>query len=126
MTTQTKTLTILGLAALAVGLFGTARPAAAAGLTHTAAFTRTAVIADYDDWNSRDRNNGDRDDRRDFQREQQFRRDQILRRQAEFRREQEIRREEERRREEFRREQDRRHDDRRDFRGDDHGWYGDR
>ena len=112
MTTQTKTLTILGLAALAAGLFGTAQPATAAGLTHPAAFTRTAVIADHGDWT-----NDDRDNRRDFQREQDFRRDQILRRQEEFRREQEIRREEIRR-EELRREQDRRHDDRRDFQGD--------
>ncbi len=114
MTTQTKILTILGLAALAAGLLGTAQPATAAGLTHPAAFTRTAAIADHDDWNNRDWNNGDRDNRRDFQRERQIRRDQILRRQEEFRREQEIRREEERRREEFRR-----HDDRRDFRGND-------
>ena len=113
MTTQTKTLTILGLAALAAGLFGAAQPATAAGLTHPAAFTRTAAVADHDDWN-----NGDRDNRRDFQREQDFRRDQILRRQEEFRREQEIRREEERRREEFRRHEERRdfHNGDRDFR----------
>ncbi len=102
MTTPAKTLTILGLAALAAGLLGTAKPAAAAGLTHPSAFTRT--VADHDDWNR------DRDNRRDFQRPPDFRRDQILRRQEAFRREQEIRRAEERRREEFRR-----HDDRRDF-----------
>lgn len=103
MTTQIKTLTVLGLAALAAGFFGTAQPAAAAGLTHPLAFTRT--LADHDDWSR------DRDNRRDFGREQQFRRDQILRRQEEFRREQAIRREEERRRDERRR-----HNDRRDFR----------
>ena len=110
MTVTHKTMTF-GLAALAAGLLGAAQPATAAGLTHVAAFTRTAVIADHDDWN-----NGDRDTRRDFQRQQDFRRDQILRRQEEFRREQEIRREEIRRAE-LRREQDRRHDDRRDFQG---------
>ena len=94
MTTPIKTLTILGLATLAAGFFGTAQPASAAGLTHAPAFTRTATVADHDDWDHRDRDN-----RRSFEREQQFRRDQILRRQEEFRREQEIRREEERRRE---------------------------
>ena len=121
MTVTHKTMTLFGLAALAAGLLGTARPATAAGLTHApAAFTRAAV-ADHDDWNNGDRDNGNRDNRRDFQRQQDFRRDQILRRQEEFRREQEIRRQEERRREEFRR-----HDDRRDFQGDNRDWHGDR
>ncbi len=105
MTTQTKTLTILGLAVLAAGFFSTAQPATAAGLSHPAVFTHAITVADHDDW--------DRDHRRNFEREQQFRRDQILRRQEEFRRQQEIRRQEERRREEFRR-----HEDRRDFRFD--------
>ena len=108
MTRTYKTMTLLGLAALAAGLLGAAQPATAAGLTHPAAFTR-ATIADHDDY----RVSGDRDNRRNFQREQQNRRDQILRRQEEFRREQEIRRAE------LRRQQERRHDDRRDFRRDD-------
>ena len=106
MTTQTKTLSILGLAALAAGLLGTAQPALAAGLAHPMTFTRTATLADHDDWNNRDRDNRS-NDRRDFRREQEARREFAIRREQEFRRQ-----------EEFRREQERRHDGNRDFRSD--------
>ena len=110
MTTQIKTLSILGLAALAAGLLNAVQPASAAGLTHPAAFTRTAAIADHNDWNSRSRDN----DRRDaiLRRQEEFRREQAIRREEEIRREQQIRREE------ARRHDDRHHDDRRDFWGD--------
>ena len=116
MTAQHRTLTLFGLAALAAGLLGTAKPAAAFGLTHPAAFTRTA-IADHDgDWNR------DSDYRRDERRREEFRQEKTRQeetRQAEFRRQQE-RREEERRREEWQ------HDHRQDFRdGDRHQDIGD-
>ncbi len=113
MKTQHKAFGILA-AVLAAGLLGTAKPAAASGLTHPIQFGQQTV-ADHDgDWNYDGDRNGDyrRDDRRE-----EFRQEQI--RQAEFRRQQEIRREEERRREEWQRDHRDRYDDHRD-RYDDH------